>query len=598
MAHEHGLVRWREWSDAAFAEARERDLPVLLDIGAVWCHWCHVMDTGIDGDPDHTGTYSQPDIAALIDTQFVPIKVDTDKRPDINARYNMGGWPSTVFLTPDGSILYGETYVPPSRMRDLLPHIAQLWREQRAEIMAQTTQMREQRRMPSAPAHSSVDSNTVAAVRDAVADAFDPLFGGFVQPGSFAPKFPHPDALLFAAESAARVGEAPLHSLLLKTLTQMAGGGMYDTYAGGFFRYSTTRDWSVPHYEKMLEDNAELTNVYARASVLLNEPALLDVTRSAQNWVLSDLRDAETGAFGGSQDADKEELYYGKTLAERALLPTPFIDRTIYASWNCLMVSALVTRWKLTSEPDILDAAIDALEWLETVMVDFAAGVSPLVALRHCDTGEANSGFLVDQSAYVNAALDLYEATGDAAYRQHAAAGADFAMQKLQDTDNGGFYDVRPDPDALGELSRPRKDMNENADAALALVRLSALTGDGQYRTAAERALSCFVDEYPRAGFFAAGYARAVDAVLRPALHIVIVKGGEEHTRTLQQAAWFLPFPGAAVETLDGTIAKERGFPPAEDGAARAYVCVGKNCLAPVTDADGLRQTVYGALQG
>ena len=279
------------------------------------------MDDGIPGDPVHTGTYSDPDVQRRIAESFIPIKVDNDRRPDINARYNMGGWPSTVFLTPDGDTLYGETYVPPPRMTALLDYIADLWRNGREQIAAQTADVRAQRARAEAdaPAASDLDPATVPTVLRHLTRQFDPVYGGF----GTQPKFPHPAALQLTLEQYARTGDAGLREVAEKTLAGMAGGGMYDQYAGGFFRYSTTRDWSIPHYEKMLEDNARLTSVYALAATVLDDPRWLDVVKSAHGWLLSDMRDPETGAFAGSQDADAEEHYYGHPLVRPRHPPHP-----------------------------------------------------------------------------------------------------------------------------------------------------------------------------------------------------------------------------------------------------------------------------------
>jgi len=411
---EHGNIPWREWGDEAFAEAKAQDKPVLLDIGAVWCHWCHVMDTGIPGDPDHTGTYSNPEVQKRIADGFIPIKVDNDRRPDINARYNMGGWPTTAFLTPDGDALYGETYVPPPRMVALLDYISDLYRNSNDTILEQAAQMRRQRADSEALTASDLDPDTTATVITAIKRNFDPVHGGFTSSsGSGQPKFPHPDALRLTLEEYARTGDPELRAVAEKTLHGMADGGMYDQFAGGFFRYSTTRDWSVPHFEKMLEDNAKLTSVYALASQVLDDPHYLEVVKTAQNWLMTDMRDPKTGAFAGSQDADKEEAYYGKPLAVRATLPTPFIDRTVYTGWNALMVSALVARYKMTGESDILEAAQKAFSFFgpsKALHEDYGVG------LVHCYVGgepQEVVGLLIDQTPALQAALDLYEATAD-----------------------------------------------------------------------------------------------------------------------------------------------------------------------------------------
>ncbi len=580
--HTHG-VAWQEWGDEAFAQARAQDKPILLDIGAVWCHWCHVMDTGIAGDPDHTGTYSDPQVQQRIAADFVPIKVDNDRRPDINARYNMGGWPTTAFLTPDGDTLYGETYVPPRRMIALLDHITGLWRDQREQLKAQTDDMRRQHAPPeTASPAASLDPQTVPHVLDAVWQAWDDQFGGFVTNRQYAPKFPHPGVVQFALEQYARAPQETLRALIVSTLRGMSGGGMYDRHAGGFFRYSTTRDWSVPHFEKMLEDNAKLTQVYLHASQTLDMPEFLDTARHAQDWALSDLRDPQTGAFAGSQDADAEEAYYGEPLLVRAGLPTPYIDRTVYANWNALMVSALVARYQVTDEQDILDAALSAFRFLRERMRDSADASGEAGALHHFhaqNRAQGAIGLLDDQVSFLQAALDLAGATGDARFLAEAVRAADDILGQLQDKTNGGFYDVRPDAGAIGELARPKRDMGENAEAALALLRLSLMTDKSEYRQAGEQALRGFAAGYAPMSFFAASYARAVDAYTRPGVHVVLVgTNSGADWRDLQRIAWAVPIPGKAVQSLAGEAAAIKGFPPAEEGLARAYVCVGTNC--------------------
>lgn len=591
----HDSISWREWGDTAFAEAKAQDKPVLLDIGAVWCHWCHVMDTGIPGDPDHTGTYSNPEVQKRIVEHFIPIKVDNDRRPDINARYNMGGWPTTAFLTPDGDTLYGETYVPPPRMIALLDYIADLYQNSKDGILEQAAQMRRQRAQSEALTPSALDPDTTANVIAAIKRNFDFAYGGF---GS-QPKFPHSDALRLVLEEYARTQDPELRVIAEKTLHGMADGGMYDRYAGGFFRYSTTRDWSIPHFEKMLEDNAKLTSVYALASQVLDGPYYMEVVKSAHTWLLSDMHDPETGAFAGSQDADKEEAYYGQPLDIRATLPTPFIDRTVYTNWNALMVSALVARFKVTGENKILEAARKTFAFLRDHLSGHEDDTN-LLLIRHfffegitC----GSVGLLGDQTAFVSAALDLYEVTGEG--REHLSAAvqaAGFIQAHLEESGTGGFFDLTPDTDAIGELARPKKEIGDNADAALALIRLSGFTEDTQYRLAAERALKLFAGKYGDYGYFSSSYARAVDAARASGLHITIV-GDRNNARTqeLQKAAWGYVTPGKTVETIDAEAAAKRGLPTDHNSLPYATVCIGTVCLAPVTEVEEMRGQMRNA---
>ena len=581
---EESTISWRAWGDEAFAEARAADKPVLLDIGAVWCHWCHVMDSGIPGDPDHTGTYSDPQVQARIAQYFIPIKVDTDRRPDINARYNMGGWPTTVFLTPDGDPLYGETYVPPPRMIALLDYMANLWANSRDSIEKQTQEMREQREAADRLSPSPLDPDTAARVLRSIEGQFDSVFGGF----GTQPKFPHPDALMLTLEEYARTGAPRLREIAEKTLHGMADGGMYDRYAGGFFRYSTTRDWSVPHFEKMLEDNAKLTAVYALASQVLDNSYYLEVVKSAHGWLFSEMR-SEAGAFAGSQDADREEAYYGQPLAVRAALPTPFIDRTVYTGWNALMVSSLVARFQITGEEEILQAAQKTFAFLHR-----GDGAS----LPHCfaeGVPQSLAGLLEDQTPMLQAALDLFEATGDMQYRDAAVLRGRRLRETLEDAD-GGFLDSIPDPAAVGELARPKKDIGDNADAALALLRLSAVTEEGGCRESAERALELFADTYADIGYFASSYARAVQAAAAPVLHVTVVGDRREaRTQALLRAAWAVTVPGKFVETLEANAAQERGLPPDLGDEPYATVCIGTVCFAPTARVEEMRAQMQGA---
>ena len=584
-----GLVDWREWSDEAFADARAQDKLVLLDIGAVWCHWCHVMDDGIPGDPVHRGTYSDPEVLELINEHFIPIKVDNDRRPDINARYNMGGWPTTAFLTPDGDILYGRTYVPPAEMRDLLEYISGLYQTERDQIEQQTIQMRGAKAQPDPDeAHGDLDPSIVSNVLETIKRSFDFVYGGFGKE----PKFPHPSTLALVVEQYAAAGDVELKTIAEKTLRGMDSGGMYDQFAGGFFRYSTTRDWRIPHFEKMLEDNAKLTPVYALASVVLGDERSMDTVRSAHRWLLTDMMDESTHTFAGSQDADEEERYYGKSLDIRATMPTPYIDRTIYTNWNGLMVSALVARYRITSEVEMLEHAHRTFAFLTEKMTVSQPDGMRLFHYYVDGRAQGGPGLIGDQVDYLAAGLDLYEATADESYLAAAVASATYLRQHLEDKETGGFFDLAPSPTAIGELASPKKDMNENADVALALVRLAAYTGDSAYRASAIAALKTFAGSYQRYGYFAAQYARAVDAVLCPALHIVIVGALDRaDTLDLQRAAWSTVASGKTVETFDPS-SRQTPYPASTDGSALAYVCVGETCQAPVSTAEDLGRLI------
>ena len=311
-------IKWHAWSKEAFEEARLARKPVLLSISAVWCHWCHVMDET---------TYSHPSVIDIINRDYVPVRVDNDVRPDINQRYNMGGWPTTAFLTSSGDILTGATYLPPDEMASALVRIAGYYSNNQPEISARVLEARKRAALGVERSAGELEAGLVDQVVDAVRNAYDPEYGGF----GVAPKFPQSDALLLLLEQAAVRGDEELRRMAVHTLEQMYRGGTYDDVEGGFFRYSTTQDWSVPHFEKMLEDHAGLVHALGLAGM----SEALEKTVAYLDRVL---RDPRSGLYAGSQDAD--EHYYAMDAEGRASAQAPFVDRRVYTSWNAALAVA------------------------------------------------------------------------------------------------------------------------------------------------------------------------------------------------------------------------------------------------------------------
>jgi uncharacterized protein YyaL (SSP411 family) len=321
----HQPIQWHEWGPEAFATAQRENKPMLLDIGAVWCHWCHVMDRE---------SYDDPEIAAIVNQHFIAVKVDRDERPDIDSRYQaavqavsgQGGWPLTAFLTPDGKPFYGGTYFPPSdgygrpSFRRVLLSIANAYAEKHGDVVEQA------KMLESAIAQSEsftgrggrVSAGVLAAIQESAFKMFDPEHGGFGQ----APKFPHPSALDLLIERYAksveddesksppypkerdRMGHPELGDLIVTTLQHMAQGGVYDQLAGGFHRYSVDERWVVPHFEKMCYDNSELLKNYVHGYQATGEESFADVARDIIRWMDEWLSDRERGGFYASQDAD------------------------------------------------------------------------------------------------------------------------------------------------------------------------------------------------------------------------------------------------------------------------------------------------------
>ncbi len=567
-----GEIGWMPWGDAAFARAQAEDKPILLAISAVWCHWCHVMDET---------TYSDDGVIETINGRFVPVRVDNDRRPDVNARYNMGGWPTTAFLAPDGTTLTGATYLPPQNMRGALEEISRFYAEHKREIAKRASELR----APSTLQDSTQGDLTgapIAALLEALRRGYDEEYGGFGD----APKFPQPEVLEFLLAEWRLRGDDEWHRMVATTLLGMARGGTYDRVEGGFFRYSTTRDWSVPHFEKMTEDHAGLLRVLAQLAIVAPTGEFRATLVSATGYVRAVLRDPATGFYAGSQDADEE--YYALPLEERRAHEAPYVDRTSYTNWTCALAGAQCLAARALDDDTML---AEALQTLDNVH-DRLLGEDGLVYHVYYPSGERDvRGLFADQVAYARALLDAHEISGQARFLERAQALVDATIARFA-AEGGGFYDRLPEDGALGRLSFPDRPIVDNGLFADVLLRLSALANEPQYRERAESVLRLYARTADAAGSFAATYARALQRYLTPEVAIRIV-GDADATDEFREVALRLPAPFAAVRTLSPGAAARFDLP--SDPQPAAYVCVGTTCGAPVRDPSSLR-AAYDAL--
>jgi hypothetical protein len=621
-------IAWRPWGEEAFAEARRLERPVLLSLSAVWCHWCHVMDET---------SYSDPVVIERINRDYVPVRVDNDRDPDVNRRYNMGGWPTTAFLTGTGQVLTGATYLPPDQMASALERVKAFFDENRealaaaeAEGSAGTDERRRAGERPPGPADArnaaieavgAGETGSIAALVDSVAlqivRAFDPVHGGIGRE----PKFPQADVFAFLlAFAGLRAGEtsAPLlapgrlREVLESTLTNIASGGMYDHVGHGFFRYATERDWSTPHYEKMLEDNARLASLYLEASEdeggqggrsasPAGDPDLYRRTAGGVfEYLLDTLWQGDPPVFSGSQDAD--EHYYNLGAEGRAALEKPFVDTTVYVDWNALAARALLRGAYRLDRPELAGQALALLDHLwEHARRDGA--------LVHYLTPEGEQGasgpLLVDQTSFAAALLDAYEVTGRADLLERAAALADWVDAHLVAPD-GRLHDRPADAAGGGLLTRPLPALEEDALMADVLLRLEAYGRDG-HRERALALLAAWAPHHAEYGVAAAPYAAALLRRLEGPAHLVVVGPREDDaTDALHAAALAASLPLRTVERLDpaddADRLTDRGIvsgpdAPEEQGraAAAVYVCRGSSCLAPAYSPEELRARLSGA---
>ena len=687
----HQPIRWHEWGEEAFATARRENKPILLDIGAVWCHWCHVMDRE---------SYESAELAEIINREFVAVKVDRDERPDVDSRYQLavsaisgtGGWPLTVFLTPDGHPFYGGTYFPPvdqwgrPSFKKILLAIGEAYRERRDEVLKSAEEAMNV--LGNAENftrhHREFSPRLVGVMVQAALPIFDEKNGGF---GS-APKFPHPSAIELLIDWYARTREERVATVITTTLTAMARGGVYDQLAGGFHRYSVDEHWTVPHFEKMSYDNSELLKNYVHGYQVFGSDFYAHVARDIVRWMDEWLSDREHGGFYASQDADinleddgdyftwtadearaaltEDEfaaaaLHYDieatgemhhnaaknvlwvralpeevasrlgidkeaaldllasaktKMYAARLVRPTPYVDKTVYVSWNALCISAYFQAAQVLG----MDSARKfALRSLDRILADAWDGKGALAhVVAYADPGTTHryvSGMLDDYAFTANASLDAYEVTGAMSYFRAAQRIADEMILRFGDVENGGFFDTEAslgEKLQLGALSARRKPFQDtptpagNPSAAIALLRLHAYTNEAKYREKAEETLTVFAGAAELFGIYAGTYGIAATWLSRPHTQVVVV-GEDELAAALVKAATGPFAVNKSVVRLSDSEAVAENLPPVlaetipnlpalKEKKSVAIVCTNFSCHPPVSDPEELTKLVRAAI--
>ena len=664
----HQPVHWVPWSEAAFARARGEDKPILMDVGAVWCHWCHVMD--------HE-SYDDPAVAEIINRHFVAIKVDRDERPDIDARYQhavsaltgQGGWPLTAFLTPDGKVFFGGTYFPPEDaygrpgFKRVLLSVAAYYRDRKDEAVEAAEQLHVQLAAMLRPvAEGPLSPGLLETAVTSIVRQYDPADGGFGR----APKFPHTPSLALLQRRAFRTRDAGLLGIVTRTLEQMARGGLRDHLGGGFHRYSTDARWIVPHFEKMLYDNAGLLAAYTDAWQATEHPLFREVAAATAAFMTTVLWDPR-GGFRGSQDADvgpeddgsyftwgeaearsvltedewavaaehfhltgpgemhdterRHVLFVDrdpdvialttrrpvadvirllerareKLAAARARRQAPYVDPALYANWNGMAITALLTAGAVFGDPSHRAAALAALERF------IEEAYRPETGFTHTPGGTIRT--LDDQVQLIMALLTAYEVTADARYLAVARAAMDVVVRDFWDGE--AFRDVPRDVGGPG-LDVPHYPLQDsptpssNGVAALVLLRLGRLFGTDAERHIVERLLTTAAPGLAEHGLHASALFLAVDEFLHEPAHVTII-GPPDDPRTvaLRAAALRAWRPDRLISHhSDGQSGAQlpdavqamrtRGRDPA------AYVCAGMACAPPAHDPAALAETLAG----
>jgi uncharacterized protein len=476
------------WSASAFARARAEDKPALLSIVAPWCASSSEMDRT---------SYSDPEVAALVNDRFVPIRVDSDRRPDISERYSLGGWPTTAFLTADGAVIGGGTFVSLDRMPSVLQRVLAAFASRRDEMSAPRVVSGFSR-----TANSDVGfSRTLnPELLSTIFASFDEEHGGF----GTAPKFPLIAPLDAALDAYRHTRDPRMNHIVETTLDAMGWGSLYDDVDGGFFRCAADRDWSSPSRAKLLDVNAGMMRLYLDASEALKiaryRERAVEVLRYVQTW----LADPVDGGWGGSQQAD--DVYYAADLEARRASAPPRVDGVFYANRNATMASAALQAALLLDDTALGEFALKSLE---RVLIGC---YSPGAGVAHClDGGASVRGLLDDQISMAAAQLDAHAATGNIVYEMMAQELLHYAVRMMWDEDGGGFFD-RSIPDAeehVGLMCDRLKPFVTNCEAARVLRRLADTTNDREFRDRSDRTLAAMAPLAPSQGPLAAHYLLA-----------------------------------------------------------------------------------------
>lgn len=571
LAKEQLPITWYEWDEESFELADTLELPVMLYITAPWCEPCHLMEQT---------TLVDRDVVTTINGEFLPILVDADKRPDVDSRYNQGGWPTTAFLSADGEVVESHNFLTTEQMMMALQRVKARFAGEDAPP-APTIAVRsgapvaDMEERPEAIGELTPEVSEEVA--QAVVQAFDRQYGGF----GGTPKFHRAEVLEFTLAMAHRSGDDDLLEVVRKSLAAMVQGGLYDRVGGGFFRYSTTADWSIPHYEKMVGDQAQLLSLYLRAYQAFGDQAYLDTAQGILAYVDAALWDRGRGYFYSSQEADPE--YYALDAEGREGRPAPYVDKTIYTERNAAIASAYMLASAVLNEPRYADLAIRGLEFIWQKSYQEGLGM-----YHYFEIQPHLPGLLADQVSMAQTWLDAYEHFGREVYLQRAETLLRFADGALRDGD-GRYFDTVPAPEAVGRLRRREKPFCENVAAAEAHLRLYRLTGRQEYRQSAQQTLEALVPYYADLGIEAARFALAVDRFLRRPLLVTVVGENEDPARAaLLRAARRAYAPNKTVQAVDPVWESSRlarlGY-PAEPVPA-AYVCLGTLCARPTADPD------------
>ncbi len=553
-------INWYEWGKEAFEKAKKFDMPILLDLTASWCHWCSVMDST---------SYADSEIIEILNSKFIPVRVDIDKHPDIKERYNFGGFPTTAFLTPEGELLTGATYVAPGDLKVMLKNVEYDYREKREEILRRMEDFRKLKpdeRKKTGKASWAI----VERIVDDLLKVHDSAYGGF----GTQPKFLFTEGISLLLLQYDRTADENYLNTAVDTLDKMRVARIYDSVESGFFRFSVTQDWSLPHYEKMLEGNSNLLRNYLSAYHATQREEFRETAAGILSYIETNLKNPQ-GGFYGSQTADEE--YYALPLEGRKKREKPKIDRAIYADLNGFAISSYLESSLVFGDKYRMFAQKSA-DYIWEKCREKSAGM-----YHYYDEKPQEAGHLSDNVLFGLSLIDCYQFSADNKYLKRAEELAAFVLGNFQDK-GGGFFDIMLIGEPVGRLRERIKPIELNSYALMFCAELYNLTGKEKYREAAEATANLFAGDYSKHNYLASVYALTVAYLLEK--NTATIVGNLEKSRLLQRELLAVYKPGKLVQVLDpdrdGGLLESLGYPAGEE--LLVYVCSGKKCFAPTGD--------------
>jgi uncharacterized protein YyaL (SSP411 family) len=656
LQHKDNPVHWQAWSEATLAAAKAADKPILLSIGYAACHWCHVMA--------HE-SFENSEIAARMNELFVNIKVDREERPDLDQIYQhalalmgeQGGWPLTMFLTPDGEPFWGGTYFPPESrwgragFAQVLSAMSEAYAGDRDKVAKNVTVLREAlQRLRRPERGGSIPTEQLDRIAERLLREVDQINGGI----GTAPKFPQTGILKVLWRAWRRTRQPPYREAVVKALDAMSQGGIYDHLGGGFARYSTDARWLVPHFEKMLYDNAELVDLLTLVWQETKNPLYRQRVEETLGWVVREML-TSGGGFASSLDADSEHeegKYYvwseaeidavlgersalfkrfydvdasgnweGNTILNRLKTPTladpetereltlcrllllqareqrvrPGLDDKVLADWNGLMIAAMANAGLVFERADWIETAGGAFAFIREHMID------PDGRLLHSwrDGRARNPASVDDYANLCRAALELHDATGEAAFLDLAREWLKILDRHYWDAAGGGYYFSANDTGGL--ITRPKTAADSavpagNGTLIGVLSRLAMLTGDVSYQQRAETILETFSGELSRNFFPLATLLNNVELLMKPLQVVLVGESGDQTFQALRRAVYSTSLPNRVVFSLAPDASLPASHPAFGkgliDGKPAAYVCEGQVCSLPITEPEELRRSL------